>query len=66
MRHIVIISRTKPATAAEWQEFICEVNGMIAGVIGIAIPVLEAMLSFLEGFVGYVDDKCQPTTPEQG
>jgi len=63
VKHIARISRTKPATANEFQDFICEINGMIAGVIGFAIPVLESMLSFLESFVGYVDDKCQPTTP---
>jgi hypothetical protein len=63
VRHIKNVSRTKPALAADWQDFICEVNGIVAGVIGIAIPVLEAMLQFFEGFVGYIDEKCQPVPP---
>ena len=63
MKHITLVSRTKPVVANEFQDFICELNGILAGVVGIAIPVLEAMLSFFEGFVGYIDEKCQPVAP---
>ena len=52
MKHIKQVSRRVPAKAAVWQDILCEVAGVVVGLLdskGGSVP-----------FLTYLDEKCQP------
>jgi hypothetical protein len=52
MKHIKIVSKRAPAKAAVWQEVLCEVAGVVVGLLGAkggSVP-----------FLTYLDEKCEP------
>ena len=54
MKHVTLVSRKVPARADLWQDILCEVAGVVVGLLdakGGSVPLLT-----------YLDEKCQPST----
>lgn len=52
MKHIRHVTKRGPAKAAVWQDVLCEVAGVVVGLLeskGGSVP-----------FLTYLDEKCQP------
>ncbi len=52
MKHIRQVSKGSPAKAAVWQDVLCQLAGVVVGLLGAkggSVP-----------FLTYLDEKCQP------
>ncbi len=55
MKHLKTITAGSPAKANDFQDFFCEINGIIAGLLGAfgaAAPLVD-----------YFETKCNPVPP---